>query len=193
MCLPYRNDIILHRNGNQKPGRKFCLPGAFFLKAATDQVFIKSENIAFAFGMKLEKTPGMTASNILVIDEGAALHDLLQKFVIPEGYRVLEVADGRSAERVIAREDVDIIVCDVKLLPMIAVSIEKALLQRRIAQLESAMTMGQPMSAFDLSSVEKLHIQRVLNYTHGNKVEAARLLNIGLTTVYRKIEEYGLG
>lgn len=50
----------------------------------------------------------------------------------------------------------------------------------------------QALSAFDLASVEKLHILRVLNYTHGNKVEAARLLNIGLTTVYRKIEEYGL-
>jgi two-component system NtrC family response regulator len=50
-----------------------------------------------------------------------------------------------------------------------------------------------PMSAFDLASVEKLHIQRVLIYTKGNKVEAAKLLNIGLTTVYRKMEEYGLG
>jgi two-component system, NtrC family, response regulator len=50
-----------------------------------------------------------------------------------------------------------------------------------------------PLSAFDLASVEKLHIQRVLNYTKGNKVEAAKLLNIGLTTVYRKMEEYGLG
>ena len=48
------------------------------------------------------------------------------------------------------------------------------------------------LSAFDLASVEKLHIQRVLNYTKGNKTEAAHLLNIGLTTVYRKIEEYGL-
>ena len=46
------------------------------------------------------------------------------------------------------------------------------------------------MSAFELSSVEKLHIQRVLNHTKGNKTEAARLLNIGLTTLYRKIEEY---
>ena len=46
------------------------------------------------------------------------------------------------------------------------------------------------LSAFDLSSVEKLHIQRVLNYTKGNKTETARLLNIGLTTLYRKIEEY---
>lgn len=48
------------------------------------------------------------------------------------------------------------------------------------------------LSAFDLSSVEKLHIQRVLIHTGGNKTEAARLLNIGLTTLYRKIEDYGI-
>jgi DNA-binding NtrC family response regulator len=46
------------------------------------------------------------------------------------------------------------------------------------------------LSAFDLASVEKLHIQRVLNHTKGNKTETAKLLNIGLTTLYRKIEEY---
>ncbi len=48
------------------------------------------------------------------------------------------------------------------------------------------------LSAFELASVEKLHIRRVLNYTQGNKMKAAKLLNIGLTTVYRKMEEYGL-
>jgi len=48
------------------------------------------------------------------------------------------------------------------------------------------------LSAFDLASVEKLHIQRVLNHTKGNKTEAAKLLNIGLTTLYRKIDEFGL-
>ena len=48
------------------------------------------------------------------------------------------------------------------------------------------------LSAFDLASVEKLHIQRVLIHTKGNKTETAKLLNIGLTTLYRKIEEYGL-
>lgn len=51
---------------------------------------------------------------------------------------------------------------------------------------------GQALSAFSLASVEKLHIQRVLNHTKGNKTEAAKLLNIGLTTLYRKIEEYHL-
>ncbi|MEP7108985.1 MAG: sigma-54 dependent transcriptional regulator [Ferruginibacter sp.] len=51
----------------------------------------------------------------------------------------------------------------------------------------------QALSAFDLASVEKLHIQRVLIHTRGNKTEAAKLMNIGLTTLYRKIEDYGLG
>jgi two-component system NtrC family response regulator len=53
--------------------------------------------------------------------------------------------------------------------------------------------LNQPGNlSFDLNSVEKSHIQRVLNHTRGNKVEAAKLLNIGLTTLYRKIEEYKL-
>lgn len=46
------------------------------------------------------------------------------------------------------------------------------------------------LSAFSLNSAEKLHIQKVLNYTQGNKAEAARLLEIGIATLYRKIEEY---
>jgi DNA-binding NtrC family response regulator len=49
---------------------------------------------------------------------------------------------------------------------------------------------GKQLSAFDLASAEKLHIQKVLNYTKGNKTEAARLLKIALTTLYRKLEEY---
>lgn len=49
---------------------------------------------------------------------------------------------------------------------------------------------GKILSAFDLASAEKLHIQKVLNYTGGNKTETARLLNIALTTLYRKLEEY---
>jgi two-component system, NtrC family, response regulator len=58
---------------------------------------------------------------------------------------------------------------------------------------QSSSRKGQSLSAFELSSMEKLHIQRVLNYTQGNKMAAARLLNIGLTTLYRKIEEYKIG
>lgn len=49
------------------------------------------------------------------------------------------------------------------------------------------------IAAFDLSSVEKLHIQRVLNHTKGNKAETARLLNIAVTTLYRKLDDYKIG
>jgi DNA-binding NtrC family response regulator len=49
---------------------------------------------------------------------------------------------------------------------------------------------NKSLSAFDLSSVEKLHIQKVMNYANGNKTEAARLLNIAITTLYRKLEEF---
>ncbi len=53
-------------------------------------------------------------------------------------------------------------------------------------------TTSKTLSAFSLQSIEKLHIQKVLNYTKGNKAETARLLEIGIATLYRKIDEYGL-
>ena len=49
-----------------------------------------------------------------------------------------------------------------------------------------------PGSVFALAEVEKAHIKKILNYSKGNKTEAARLLDIGLTTLYRKLEEYKL-
>jgi len=52
---------------------------------------------------------------------------------------------------------------------------------------------GKQLSAFDLASAEKLHIQKVLNYTNGNKAETARLLNIAVTTLYRKLDDYKIG
>ncbi len=69
--------------------------------------------------------------------------------------------------------------------------LDETLLPYDIQHIQPART-NQALSAFDLSSVEKLHIQRVLNHTHGNRAEAARLLNIGIATLYRKLKEYGL-
>ena len=51
---------------------------------------------------------------------------------------------------------------------------------------------NKSMSAFSMNSVEKLHIQKVLNYTKGNKAETARLLEIGIATLYRKLDEYNI-
>jgi len=69
--------------------------------------------------------------------------------------------------------------------------LDETLLPYELQHLQPAKS-NQGISAFDLSSVEKLHIQRVLNHSHGNRAEAARLLNIGIATLYRKLKEYGL-
>ena len=50
---------------------------------------------------------------------------------------------------------------------------------------ESSLTL-------DLSSVEKSHIKKVLLHTQGNKTQTAKLLGIGLTTLYQKIKDYKL-
>ena len=43
-----------------------------------------------------------------------------------------------------------------------------------------------------LSQVEKFHIHKVLQQTNGNKAETARLLDIGISTLYRKLDEYNI-
>ena len=52
--------------------------------------------------------------------------------------------------------------------------------------------INNPASTFDLSAMEQQHIKRALVHTQGNRTEAARLLNIGIATLYRKLKEYGL-
>lgn len=47
-------------------------------------------------------------------------------------------------------------------------------------------------TALDLATVEKNHIAKVLIHTHGNKTQTAKLLGIGLTTLYQKIKDYDL-
>ena len=42
------------------------------------------------------------------------------------------------------------------------------------------------------AAIERKHILKVLQHTHGNKTETARLLKIGLATLYRKIDSYGI-
>lgn len=43
-----------------------------------------------------------------------------------------------------------------------------------------------------LSFAEKSQITKVLSLTNGNKTEAARILDVALTTLYRKLSEYGI-
>lgn len=86
----------------------------------------------------------------------------------------------RELKNVIERS---IILCDDAVLNLWTLPLE-------LQQMDNGL--GKMMSAFSMASVEKLQIQKVLNHTKGNKAEAARLLEIGIATLYRKIDEYKL-
>ena len=47
-------------------------------------------------------------------------------------------------------------------------------------------------AGLSLAAIEQHHIQKILQYTEGNKTRAAQLLGIGLATLYRKMEQYGI-
>ena len=46
--------------------------------------------------------------------------------------------------------------------------------------------------SLNLEDIEKTHILSVLDQTNGNKTKAAEILGIGLTTLYRKLQTYGI-
>lgn len=47
-------------------------------------------------------------------------------------------------------------------------------------------------NVYSLTEVEKRHIKKILAFADGNKTQAAKLLGIGLTTLYQKIKDYDL-
>jgi DNA-binding NtrC family response regulator len=47
-------------------------------------------------------------------------------------------------------------------------------------------------STLNLASIESHYIRKAMSQSKGNKTEASRLLGIGLSTLYRKIEDYKL-
>lgn len=105
----------------------------------------------------------------------------------PEFFAALKAADWRGNIRelrnVIERS---MIVCDREL------TLQDLPFEIQNSSLESTSSEGNNYSEFEMAAVEKRHIAKVLQYTKGNKTEASRLLKIGLTTLYRKIEEYGI-
>lgn len=51
---------------------------------------------------------------------------------------------------------------------------------------------GEESTATKLDEVEKNHILKILESVNGNKTKTAEVLGIGLTTLYRKLQTYGI-
>lgn len=74
--------------------------------------------------------------------------------------------------------------------------IERCVILNDAPQLEAALLPAdfntEEGGTMDLASVEKAHIRKVLLLNQGNKTKAAKVLGIGLTTLYQKIKDYQL-
>ena len=54
-------------------------------------------------------------------------------------------------------------------------------------------TSGEPNQVLSIAEVERQAILNAISQVEGDKLKAARLLGIGKTTLYRKLQEYSLG
>ena len=132
------------------------------LKERTSDIELLANHFSNLFAIKIKKT-NITISNECI--------SALQQYNWPGNIRELKNVIERA-----------VILADTNILSVDNLPLE--------IQSSTPVNSNNLISAFSLASIEKLHIQKVLNYTNGNKTEAAKLLNIGLTTLYRKIEEY---
>lgn len=132
-----------------------------------------------------ERVVDITAIATHFIHASSAKNNKKIKSVSNDYYEALKIhqwkGNIRELKNVIERS---VILCDNDL------TIEH--LPAELQQANNTNPKQKTLSAFELASAEKLHIQKVLNYTNGNKTKTAELLGIALTTLYRKLNEYGL-
>lgn len=68
--------------------------------------------------------------------------------------------------------------------------LDEAVLPYELKYSPSVLEAGRESNKLDLAYVEKIHIERVLKLARGNKTKTARMLNIGVSTLYRKLNEF---
>lgn len=111
---------------------------------------------------------------ILVIDDEPKLRTLLARIVQMEGFETLTAEDAKTAFKQLAQHEIAIVFCDVKLPDAHGVELTKKIKAQ-------------------YPHIEVIVLTAYGNIpTKGNKAETARLLEIGIATLYRKIEEYHL-
>ena len=96
----------------------------------------------------------------------------LKKYNWPGNTRELK----NIIERAIILSDKNILTSDLLPIEMIAADFE----------------ISETADEGSLEQLEKKHIQKILILTRGNKTKAAEKLGIGIPTLYRKIEQYGI-
>jgi CheY-like chemotaxis protein len=51
-------------------------------------------------------------ATILVVDDDGQIREMLRRILERYGYKVLEAEDGRPAKRMLAQQEIDLVICD---------------------------------------------------------------------------------
>src|SRR6201994_3290322 len=63
----------------------------------------------------MSEVPGTRQDRIVVLDDDARIRDLLRRYLSQEGFDVLLAEDGKALNRLMTRENIDLIVLDLML------------------------------------------------------------------------------
>src|SRR2546430_17669531 len=117
--------------------------------------------------------------HILLLDAGSTLHDFSANLA-GAGHTIQQVPDLVTARAAFAHSEVDVVVCDARLLD-----------GECLLALQDAQTAATPPNSLraQMRRFEAQVILRALEEADGDRRVAAQRLSIGLSSLYRKIEE----
>ena len=63
----------------------------------------------------MTQTPNARPNRVVIVDDDARIRDLLRRYLAQEGFDVLLAEDAKALNRLLTRENVDLIVLDLML------------------------------------------------------------------------------
>jgi DNA-binding NtrC family response regulator len=122
----------------------------------------------------------MTSLQFLVLETDAERRRAMAEALRGAGHRVLDTGDARSAAESLGTPGFDALVLGLGLPSLDA------------GALRAAICSEPDVAPVSLDGAERLHIARTLEYTGGNRRQAAHILGISRSTLLHKIRKYGL-
>jgi len=126
---------------------------------------------------------------ILIADDDKAHRTMLKANLAGAGYDIVETADGDQVLPVLAGNDVDLILLDLKMARMDGLELPPQVLPDNFT-IDSTTEILK--NGLTLKDMEKEAIRTTLKQIEGNKPQTAKLLGIARQTLLNKIKEYGL-
>ena len=140
-------------------------------------------------------------NKILVADDEKEIRDLLEIYLLNEGYKVVKAKDGQEALDIIENEDVDLLVLDIMMPKVNGIEVCKKVRQNKnmpilmlsaksedMDKIQGLMTgaddyMTKPFNPLEFTVRVKALLRRSYYLNNNNSSEESDLINVGSLTI----------